>query len=63
MCNWNLYDCIHVSIPATLRSGYLCNWETHYGGEYGLEIPTSFDFYEHERAIKLAKEQNNKDRR
>ena len=28
ICNRNLHDCIHVSIPAPMRFGDLCNWET-----------------------------------
>ena len=27
MCDRNLHDCIHVSISAPLRFGYLCNHE------------------------------------
>ena len=28
ICNRNLNDCIHVSIPISLRVGHLCNLET-----------------------------------
>ena len=47
-------DLIHVSIPASLCFGHLCNWETH-GGKYGLQITVNLHLYGHEKAIKLDK--------
>ena len=63
MCNWNFHDCVHVSMPAPLCFGYLCNWGTHqlWKWIYSLEILPNFYFYGHEKAIKLAK--NNKEQR
>ena len=35
----------------------------NHGGEYGLETALYFDFYGHEKAVKLVKKENNKDQR
>ena len=28
LCKINLHDCMHVSLPTSLRFGHLCEWET-----------------------------------
>ena len=67
MCNRNLHDCIHISIPVPLRLGHICNRKkVNYRDEYGPEIPTnlqSLHFHGNEKTIKLAKKVNDKDRR
>ena len=63
MCNRNLHDCIHVSIPANCALDIFATGKrVNHGVECGLEIPANFHFDGPEKAIKLAKTKN-KDRR
>ena len=49
MDNGNLHDYIQVSIALQT------SLQRVFGDEYGLEIPVNSDYYEPEKAIKLAK--------
>ena len=50
MCNRNLHDCIHVSIPAPFHFNIFATGKrTNHGGEYVN------NFYGPEKVIKLAK--------
>ena len=49
MDNGNLHDYIQVSIALWT------SLQRVFGDEYGLEIPVNSDYYEPEKAIKLAK--------
>ena len=56
MCNRNLHDCIHVSIPVPLR--FATGKHVNHRDKYGLEIPTNLQFLHFhgtEKTIKLAK--------
>ena len=59
MCNKNLHDCIHISVPVPLRFGIFATGKhVNHRDEYGLEIPTNLqflNFHGTEKAIKLAK--------
>ena len=55
MCNRNLYDCIHVCLPHCTMDIFATGKRVNHEGEYGLEIPVNFHFYEPERSIELAK--------
>ena len=61
MWSRNLHDCIHVCIPAPLRFEHLCNWETRQLWRW--IFLANFHFYVPENAIRLAKKQNNNDRK
>ena len=55
LCNRNLHDCIYVSIPAPLRFGRICNWETRQPWRsIRTGIPAIFLFYGPEKILKLA---------
>ena len=55
ICGRNLYDYVHVSIPALWRFGHVSTGKcvTH-GSEQGLEISANFHFSESEKGIKLS---------
>ena len=52
-----------LSLPHCTLNIFTTGKCVNHGGEYVLEIPASFRFYEPEKAIKQAKKQNNKDQR
>ena len=57
MCNRNLHDCTHISIPVPLRI-IATRKHVNHRDEYGLEIRTnlqSLHFHRTEKSIKLAK--------
>ena len=56
MCNRNLHDCIHVSIPHSLRFGHLSKWKTRQPWRWiATGNPCEFLFYGPEKAFKLTK--------
>ena len=61
MWSRNLHDYIHVSIPAPLRFEHLCNGETRQPWRW--IFLANFHIYVPENAIRLAKKQNNNDRK
>ena len=55
MYNRNLHNCIHISILVSLRFDiFATGKQVNHGGEYGLEISTTFYFYRPIKTIKLA---------
>ena len=55
MCNRNLHNCIRISILVPLRTEIFATGKhVNHGGEYGLEISTTFHFYGPKKAMTLA---------
>ena len=54
---------IFLSLPHCALEIFATGKLVDHGGEYGMEMPVNFHFYEPKKAIKLAKKRSNKNRR
>ena len=55
MRNRNLHNCIRISFLVPLSTDIFATGKhVNHGGEYGLEISTTFHFYGPKKAMKLA---------